>query len=148
MRYLAHTLSSLRQLPWPLLVASAPSRVVLLTSAGHAMSDIDWDDPNYEQRDYSKMAAYGQSKTANALFAVHLDAAGQAHGVRAWSLHPGAILTPLGRYLQAEDLSTVMVEDESGELVLPEFKTPEQGAATSVWAATSPDVLAALALGR
>ena len=51
----------------PLLVASAPSRVVVLSSGGHAMSDIDWDDPNYEQREYSKMAAYGQSKTANIL---------------------------------------------------------------------------------
>lgn len=125
---------------WPLL-ADRPggARVVSVSSGGHQFSDIRWDDPWFAGG-YNKWDAYGQSKTANALFAVHLDAVGQAHGVRAWSLHPGAILTPLGRHLQAEDLSTVMVEDEQGELVLPTFKTPEQGAATSVWAATSPDV--------
>ena len=122
---------------WPLLEGGA--RVVSVSSGGHQFSDIRWDDPWFETG-YDKWHAYGQSKTANALFAVHLDAVGRARGVRAWSLHPGAILTPLGRHLRAEDLSTVMVEDENGELVLPTFKTPEQGAATSVWAATSPDV--------
>ena len=126
---------------WPLLAGNSRggARVVSVSSGGHQFSDIRWDDPWFETG-YDKWNAYGQSKTANALFAVHLDALGRPHGVRAWSLHPGAILTPLGRHLQAEDLSTVMVEDEHGELVLPEFKTPEQGAATSVWAATSPEV--------
>ena len=126
---------------WPLLAdgSEGGARVVSVSSGGHQFSDIRWDDPWFETG-YDKWDAYGQSKTANALFAVHLDALGRPHGVRAWSLHPGAILTPLGRHLQAEDLSTVMVEDEHGELVLPEFKTPEQGAATSVWAATSPEV--------
>ena len=126
---------------WPLLAdgSEGGARVVSVSSGGHQFSDIRWDDPWFETG-YDKWNAYGQSKTANALFAVHLDALGRPHGVRAWSLHPGAILTPLGRHLQAEDLSTVMVEDEHGELVLPEFKTPEQGAATSVWAATSPEV--------
>lgn len=127
---------------WPLLAGNpAGARVVSVSSGGHQFSDIRWDDPWFESG-YNKWDAYGQSKTANALFAVHLDAVGQSHGVRSWSLHPGAILTPLGRHLQAEDLSTVMVEDEKGELVLPRFKTPEQGAATSIWAATSTDVLA------
>jgi NAD(P)-dependent dehydrogenase (short-subunit alcohol dehydrogenase family) len=127
---------------WPLLAGNpGGARVVSVSSGGHQFSDIRWDDPWFETG-YDKWHAYGQSKTANALFAIHLDAVGRAHGVRAWSLHPGAILTPLGRHLQAEDLATVMVEDENGELVLPTFKTPEQGAATSVWAATSPDVLA------
>ena len=123
---------------WPLLSDHAGgARVVSVSSGGHQFSDIRWDDPWFDRSTsgYDKWKAYGQSKTANALFAVHLDAVGRAHGVRAWSLHPGAILTPLGRHLQAEDLSTVMVADEKGELVLPEFKTPEQGAATSVWAA-------------
>jgi NAD(P)-dependent dehydrogenase (short-subunit alcohol dehydrogenase family) len=126
---------------WPLLTdnPAGGARVVSVSSGGHQFSDIRWDDPWFE-RGYDKWDAYGQSKTANALFAVHLDAVGQASGVRAWSLHPGAILTPLGRHLQAEDLATVMVEDENGELVLPAFKTPEQGAATSMWAATSPEV--------
>ena len=119
---------------WPLLDGGA--RVVSVSSGGHHLGDIRWDDPWFTLG-YDKWEAYGQSKTANALFAVHLDAVGNEHGVRAFSLHPGAILTPLGRHLQAEDLDKVMVYDENGELVLPPFKTPEQGAATSVWAATA-----------
>jgi len=122
---------------WPLL--SGGARVVSVSSSGHHLSDIRWDDPWFTLG-YDKWEAYGQSKTANALFALHLDALGAAHGVRAFSLHPGAILTPLGRHLEADDLEKVMVRDESGELVLPEFKTPEQGAATSVWAATAPEL--------
>lgn len=122
---------------WPLL--SGGARVVSVSSSGHHLSDIRWDDPWFTLG-YDKWEAYGQSKTANALFAVHLDALGREHGVRAFSLHPGAILTPLGRHLGADDLEKVMVRDESGELVLPEFKTPEQGAATSVWAATAPEL--------
>ena len=122
---------------WPLLAGGA--RVVSVSSSGHHLSDIRWDDPWFTLG-YDKWEAYGQSKTANALFAVHLDALGRDQGVRAFSLHPGAILTPLGRHLQAEDLEKVMVRNEDGELVLPEFKTPEQGAATSVWAATAPEL--------
>ena len=122
---------------WPLLAGGA--RVVSVSSGGHHLSDIRWDDPWFDDG-YDKWEAYGQSKTANALFAVHLDAVGRAHGVRAFSLHPGAILTPLGRHLRAEDLEHVMVHDEHGELVLPAFKSPEQGAATSVWAATAPEL--------
>jgi NAD(P)-dependent dehydrogenase (short-subunit alcohol dehydrogenase family) len=122
---------------WPLLAGGA--RVVSVSSSGHHLSDIRWDDPWFTLG-YDKWEAYGQSKTANALFAVHLDALGREHGVRAFSLHPGAILTPLGRHLEADDLEKVMVRNEDGELVLPEFKTPEQGAATSVWAATAPEL--------
>jgi len=122
---------------WPLLAGGA--RVVSVSSSGHHLSDIRWDDPWFTLG-YDKWEAYGQSKTANALFAVHLDALGRDQGVRAFSLHPGAILTPLGRHLQVEDLEKVMVRNEDGELVLPEFKTPEQGAATSVWAATAPEL--------
>jgi NAD(P)-dependent dehydrogenase (short-subunit alcohol dehydrogenase family) len=122
---------------WPLL--SGGARVVSVSSSGHHLSDIRWDDPWFTLG-YDKWEAYGQSKTANALFALHLDALGADHGVRAFSLHPGAILTPLGRHLEADDLEKVMVRDESGQLVLPEFKSPEQGAATSVWAATAPEL--------
>jgi NAD(P)-dependent dehydrogenase (short-subunit alcohol dehydrogenase family) len=122
---------------WPLLTGGA--RVVSVSSSGHHLADIRWDDPWFTLG-YDKWEAYGQSKTANALFAVHLDALGRDQGVRAFSLHPGAILTPLGRHLGADDLEKVMIRDESGELVLPEFKSPEQGAATSVWAATAPDL--------
>ncbi|MDP3967496.1 MAG: oxidoreductase [Nocardioides sp.] len=120
---------------WPLLAGGA--RVVSVSSLGHHHSPMRWDDPAFD-RGYDKWAAYGQSKTANILFAAHLDRHGREHGVRAWSLHPGAILTSLGRHLTEDDLDAVLVRDASGEPVMPDFKTPEQGAATAAWAATSP----------
>ncbi|WP_028644718.1 oxidoreductase [Nocardioides sp. URHA0020] len=122
---------------WPAIGEGA--RVVSVSSTGHHLSDIRWDDPWFAEG-YDKWLAYGQSKTANVLFAVHLDELAQQHGVRAFSLHPGAILTPLGRHLQAEDLDAVMTLDDDGNPVLPDFRSPEQGAATAVWAATSSEL--------
>ncbi|WP_435768913.1 oxidoreductase [Nocardioides sp. SYSU DS0651] len=122
---------------WPLLVAARDARVVSVSSLGHHHSPIRWDDPGFE-RGYDKWQAYGQSKTANILFARHLARVGAPYGVRAYSLHPGAILTSLGKHMTEQDLDEVLVRDASGNLALPEFKTPAQGAATSVFAATSP----------
>jgi NAD(P)-dependent dehydrogenase (short-subunit alcohol dehydrogenase family) len=122
---------------WPAIGEGA--RVVSVSSTGHHLSDFRWDDPWFEDG-YDKWLAYGQSKTANVLFAVHLDELARERGVRAFSLHPGAILTPLGRHLQAEDLDAVMTLDDDGNPVLPDFRSPEQGAATAVWAATSTEL--------
>ena len=122
---------------WPAIGEGA--RVVSVSSTGHHLSDFRWDDPWFETG-YDKWLGYGQSKTANVLFAVHLDRLAREQGVRAFSLHPGAILTPLGRHLQAEDLDAVMTLDEQGQPVLPDFRSPEQGAATAVWAATSSEL--------
>lgn len=119
---------------WPLL-ADGGARVVSLSSTGHKRSAIRWDDVMFE-RDYEKWTAYGQAKTANALFAVHLDALGEAHGVRAFSVHPGGIMTELQRHLPQQEMidrGWIDAEGNVNEL----FKSPEQGAATSVWAATS-----------
>jgi NAD(P)-dependent dehydrogenase (short-subunit alcohol dehydrogenase family) len=113
------------------------ARVVSVSSAGHHLSGMRWDDPDF-RAGYDKWLAYGQSKTANILFAVHLDSLGREHGVRANALHPGAILTPLGRHLQPEDVEAVLTYGADGEAVMPDFKSPEAGAATAVWAATSP----------
>lgn len=121
----------------PLLRPGA--RVVSVSSTGHHLSDFRWEDPWFDGS-YDKWLAYGQSKTANVLFAVHLDRLARERGVRAFSLHPGAILTPLGRHLLAEDLDAVMTIDQDGEAVLPDFRSPEEGAATLVWAATSPEL--------
>jgi NAD(P)-dependent dehydrogenase (short-subunit alcohol dehydrogenase family) len=114
---------------WPALKRAGKARVVSVSSTGISFGGVDFDDPNFERREYDKWKAYGQSKTANALFAVALDKRGQAHGVRAFSVHPGGIATDLARDLSAEELAF------DGEL-----KTPEQGAATSVWCATSPQL--------
>ncbi|GAA0956494.1 SDR family NAD(P)-dependent oxidoreductase [Kribbella koreensis] len=125
---------------WPALAADGGARVVSLSSSGHRRSDIRWDDPQFTQG-YEKWAAYGQAKTANSLFAVQLDALGKDSGVRAFAVHPGGILTPLQRHLQREEMVGFGWIDEEGNLARPDlFKTPEGGASTSVWAATSPQL--------
>lgn len=91
------------------------------------------------RRSYNKWLAYGQAKTANILFAVQLDKLARDRGVRAFALHPGRILTDLVRYLDRRELIDVGMIDASGR-VAGEAKTPEQGAATQVWAATSPQL--------
>ncbi|MFJ8912094.1 SDR family NAD(P)-dependent oxidoreductase [Amycolatopsis sp. NPDC102389] len=122
---------------WPALAAAGGARVVTVASSGHHSSPMRWDDVQFE-RGYDRWLAYGQAKTANVLFAVHLDRLGAEHGIRAFSLHPGAILTPLQRHLRQEEMVERGWIDEHGNQADPEFKSPEQGAATQVWAATSP----------
>src|SRR5258708_5928847 len=77
---------------WPALIAARRARVVTLSSRGHAHSAVDLEDAHFIRRPYDKWIAYGQSKTANALFALALDPRGAASGVRAFSVHPGAII--------------------------------------------------------
>ncbi|MGY2051192.1 SDR family NAD(P)-dependent oxidoreductase [Methylobacterium sp. JK268] len=119
---------------WPALRGGA--RVVAVSSAGHHASPIRWDDLHVAQG-YDKWRTYGQSKTANALFALHLDRIGRAEGVRAFSLHPGKILTPLQRHLGRAEMVAQGWIHPDGRLADPTFKSPEQGAATQVWAATA-----------
>jgi NAD(P)-dependent dehydrogenase (short-subunit alcohol dehydrogenase family) len=120
---------------WPAIEAGG-ARVVSVSSRGHHFSGMRWDDVQLENG-YDKWLAYGQSKTANALFAVHLDSQAQARGVRAFSVHPGAIMTPLLRHLSRDEQIATGTIDEAGNPINPRFKSPEAGAATQVWAATS-----------
>jgi NAD(P)-dependent dehydrogenase (short-subunit alcohol dehydrogenase family) len=122
---------------WPALRRANGARVVALSSRGHAYGGVDFDDPSFERREYDKWKAYGQSKTANALFALALDARGEAHRVRAFSVHPGAIHTELTRSLPEEELRTLLA---SPRIAATTFKTVEQGAATSVWCAASKEL--------
>ncbi|MEW1860579.1 SDR family NAD(P)-dependent oxidoreductase [Streptomyces sp. NPDC088194] len=125
---------------WP-AIERGRGRVVAVSSAGHHYSAIRWDDLGFEQGDYDKWEAYGQAKTANVLFAVQLDALARDRGVRAFALHPGGILTPLQRHLPQQEMVDRGWIDEDGNPLNPEgFKTPEQGAATQVFAATSPQL--------
>lgn len=121
---------------WPAIASGA--RVVALSSAGHRNSPIRWDDMFFEDG-YDKWVAYGQAKTANVLFAVQLDRLGADAGVRAFAVHPGGIRTPLQRFLPLEEMQALGWLDEDGN-PMPgvSFKTTEQGAATTLWAATSP----------
>ncbi|WP_266064101.1 SDR family NAD(P)-dependent oxidoreductase [Brucella intermedia] len=119
----------------PLLEGGA--RVVSVSSAGHHASPIRWGDVQFTHG-YDKWHAYGQSKTANALFAVQVDRLGRDRGVRAFSLHPGKIFTPLQRHLSQQEMTAAGWLDENGSPADPTFKTTAQGAATQLWAATSP----------
>ena len=120
---------------WP-LIAQGGGRVVAVSSGGHRRTGMRWDDIQFEHG-YDKWEAYGQAKTANVLFAVQLDKLGQDAGVRAFALHPGGIMTPLQRHLSKEEMQDRGWIDEHGNPINPNFKSPQQGAATQVWAATS-----------
>lgn len=126
----------LTNLLWPALTDGTGARVVALSSTGHKLSGVRFDDPNFTEG-YDKWQAYGQAKTANSLFAVQLDARGADHGVRAFAVHPGGIMTELQRHLPREEMIAAGWMTEDG-VVNEQFKSTEQGAATSVWAATSP----------
>jgi NAD(P)-dependent dehydrogenase (short-subunit alcohol dehydrogenase family) len=123
---------------WPALAEGRGARVVAVASGIDPSGSIRWDDLQFE-RGYDKWAAYGQSKEANALFAQHLDTLGRPAGVRAFSAAPGWILTPLQRHLARQEMIDAGWIDEDGNPGAA-FKTPEQGAATQVWAATSPQL--------
>jgi NAD(P)-dependent dehydrogenase (short-subunit alcohol dehydrogenase family) len=123
---------------WPLLIAAGPgTRVVVLSSIGHARCGVDLNDPHFERREYQKWTAYGQAKSANALFAVHLDTLGEPHGIRAFAVHPGGIKTPLQRHLTMEEQIAMGWYKPDGTLI-DIFKSTEAGASTSVWCAVSP----------
>ena len=123
------------------------ARVINLSSAGHSMGGVDFDDPNFEHREYNPWASYGQSKTANILFSVGLDARWAPRGVRSLAVHPGGIHTDLGRHLTPETVAflqdrLVAAAEANARSGAPAFqwKTIPQGAATSVWAATAPEL--------
>ena len=125
----------------PALQNAGGARVVALSSIAHKRSPIRFDDIHFNKEPYEKWTAYGQAKTANALFALELDRRMRDRGVRAFSVHPGGILTPLQRHLPKEEMVALGWIDENGDIpeaVQSFFKTPAQGASTTVWAATSP----------
>ena len=122
----------------PSLRRAKGARVVALSSRGHVRSAFHFEDPSFEHRPYEKMMAYGQSKTANILFAVEADRRYQNDGIRAFALHPGAILeTDLARHYDPEELELVIERARR----IGSFKNVEQGAATTVWCATSPQLV-------
>ncbi|HEX2533214.1 MAG TPA: SDR family NAD(P)-dependent oxidoreductase [Chitinophagaceae bacterium] len=127
---------------WPALTRAGGARVINVSSQGHQFAPFDFDDPNFLHRTYETLQGYGQSKSASNLFSVALDQRGKAQGVRAYSVHPGSIGgTELGREAPVELLRKMGFLDEEGKLrpeVAAALKTIPQGAATTVWCATSP----------
>jgi len=126
---------------WPALARAKNARVVSVSSGAHKFSPVHFDDIQYHFRSYQKWEAYGQSKTANALFALELDQRGKAHGVRAFSVHPGSIVTDLSRHLSDEEMRGMGALNEQGRRAYTETnderKTVPEGAATIIWCAVS-----------
>ncbi|MFT3910335.1 MAG: SDR family NAD(P)-dependent oxidoreductase [Ferruginibacter sp.] len=127
---------------WPALKKANGARVVNVSSFGHQMAPFNFPDPNFLYREYHTLQGYGQSKTANNLFAVELDNRGKAFNIRAYSLHPGSVNgTDLAREEPIELFKQMGTHDANGNLkpeVAAQLKSIPQGAATSVWCATSP----------
>ena len=128
----------------PLLKKGEHARIVTLSSRGHHISPMDFDDPNFDQRDYDKWVSYGQSKTANILFTVGLEKRLADQGIHALAVHPGGIMTNLSRHMSEQDVADLMERirknaEARGEAPEP-FKSIPQGAATTCWAATAPQL--------
>jgi len=129
---------------WPALKKANGARIAAVSSFAHHMGAVDFDDPNYEHREYSRMGAYGQSKSAVSLFVVALDKRAKAQNVRAFAVHPGVIpntnlgydLDPAMRPQFTLDKDGMPVGTDMG---VP-YKATSQGAATSIWCATSPQL--------
>ena len=119
------------------LAAAGGGRVVSVSSAAHLRSPVVFDDIHFTERDYDPWLAYGQSKTANVLFAVEATWRWADDGIIVNALSPGGIRTNLQRHLSDEELDGMSASAEAAGMV---WKTPEQGAATSVLLATSPQL--------
>lgn len=120
----------------PLMHAGA--RLIVLSSAAHRFADVDLDDPNFENTPYDPSIAYGRSKTADSLFAVAFDERHRDRAVRAIAVHPGNIWTDLARHVDIDAFLPIFESMKERHVELGnepfELKTPEQGAATTVWA--------------
>jgi len=129
---------------WPALRMAGTSRVVTVSSRGHFRGQVDFDDPNFMSRAYDQWEAYGQSKSANALFAMAVDRRGQSDGIRAFSLHPGGIVsTNLAQFMTDDQIkATGFVDDNGIPIIDPENgkKNIYQGAVTTMWCAISPEL--------
>lgn len=139
--HLGHFALTAALLPSLLRAASqtGDARVVALSSIGHKRSAVVFDDIHFERREYDKWNAYGQAKSANALFALGLHVRYGAQGVTANSVHPGGIMTGLQKFLPVEEMRAMGWFKEDGTPV-DRFKNTQQGASTSIWAATAPEL--------
>lgn len=125
----------------PALRAAGTARVVCLSSRAHRRGDVDFNDPNFLNRPYDPWQSYGQSKTANALFAVALSLRHQAEGITANAVMPGAVGTGMQQHLsRAELLGLGWVEAEGRMVPGPGWKTVQEGAATTIWAAVASEL--------
>lgn len=124
---------------FPLIERGHLKRIVNLSSRGHHFAPVNFDDPHFERRAYDPWESYGHSKTANVLFSVGLDQRFAVLGIHAYAVHPGGIQTNLGRHMTPEMVEALMARVTSKDTGFA-WKTIPQGAATSCWAATAPEL--------
>ncbi|KAH6685802.1 short-chain dehydrogenase [Plectosphaerella plurivora] len=118
-----------------LLASSTPdfnSRVAILSSMGHRAAEVNFDNLTFKG-EYNPWVAYGQSKTANVWTAGQIDRLYGSKGIHAWSIHPGVVFTGLYKHATEDDIAATQGDTEFVKII----KTPEQGAATAVWAVTA-----------
>jgi NAD(P)-dependent dehydrogenase (short-subunit alcohol dehydrogenase family) len=128
---------------YPALKKANGARVVCLSSYGHSFAPFDFDDWNFLKREYEPWKSYGQSKTANILFGLQLDKKRISDNIRAFSVHPGVIITTeLSRFQSSNDIVQKMglLDADLNPVINPlkQWKTVQMGASTTVWCATSP----------
>jgi NAD(P)-dependent dehydrogenase (short-subunit alcohol dehydrogenase family) len=123
----------------PALKLAKKSRVVVLSSVAHLISSVNFDDIHFQNRHYDERISYGQSKTANVLFAVELTRRYSAEGIYSNAVMPGGILTGLQKHVSKDEMIKRGWIDENGNQN-SRFKSIEQGASTSVWAAVAPEL--------
>jgi NAD(P)-dependent dehydrogenase (short-subunit alcohol dehydrogenase family) len=123
----------------PLIERGTTKRIVNLSSRGHHMGPVNFDDPHFAERPYDPWASYGQSKTANILFTVGLEARFAVLDIHAYAVHPGGIETNLGRHMTQDMRDALMKRVTTSDSGFA-WKTIPQGAATTCWAATAPEL--------
>jgi len=123
----------------PLIERGTAKRIVNLSSRGHHMAPVDFDDPHFTQRPYDPWTSYGQSKTANVLFTVGIEQRYAVMGIHAYAVHPGGIETNLGRHMTPEMREALMARIGSRDGGF-QWKTIPQGAAPTCWAATAAEL--------
>ena len=124
---------------FPLIERGSAKRIVNLSSRGHHMGPVNFDDPNFQHRPYDPWSSYGQSKTANILFTVGLEQRYAVMDIHAYAVHPGGIQTNLGRHMTPEMMEALIARVTTSDSGFA-WKTIPQGAATSCWAATAPEL--------
>lgn len=118
-------------------------RVVVVSSNGHRGADVDLEDANFDHTGYDRWQAYNRSKTANSLFAIAFDKRHRGRRIRACAVMPGTGMTPITRHLSAQEIKDVFgliaADRSKAGIEALELKSPEQLAATSVWAVAVAD---------
>lgn len=130
----------LSELLAPNLAKAAPARVVIVSSGSHHLAELRLDDIDYHTRAYEKFEAYGHGKLCANLLAVEYSRRHASDGITMNAVTPGGVATNLGRHVTFEDAVALGWVNEDGTLPQGRMRSPEEGAASPVWTAVSPEL--------